>query len=176
MAEYDDLLAEYLQLKKDKINWLERSGDFFKGTDERIDYAVPKILEILAKLNALSIPECNGNGGPVMLGEIDMIPYSQTVQPETAVRMSEIMPFKAHVLSVTIHWPDGCDGLVDVQVGHGNLQFVPWNLAVSFNNAWPQFRMMELVQQTEMLWVDIGNADDTNEHTISVMITIQEVI
>ena len=176
MSELDDLVLEYNQLKQDKINWLERSGDFFKGTDERLDYAVPKILEIIAKINALVIPDCNG--GPAMseIGRIQMIPYSQTEQPETAVRMSEIMPFKSYVTLITIHWPDGCDGLVDVMAGHGNFQFVPWSGFLSFNDAWPQFGFMETVEQEEYLWVDIGNADDTNEHTISIMITIQEVL
>lgn len=119
-------------------------------------------------INALLAKE-----GVPMIGETTQIKFHETLQPLTGIRVSEECPFNATITSIAFHFPDGCDGLVDVMVGHGHKQCFPRNGYISLNDATPVFATSEFVNKSELTWAEIRNADAATPHTISVVLTLQ---
>ena len=107
------------------------------------------------------------------------IKVQETLQPLTGDRFISDCPFDATVISIGIHFPPGCNELVDVaighsgdvEVGHSGEQCFPESGYISFNDATPAGWS---VRRGELLWVEIRNADELNPHTISVTFTLQE--
>ncbi|GAI51629.1 unnamed protein product [marine sediment metagenome] len=75
---------------------------------------------------------------------------------------------------MTIHWPEGCDGLVDIAVGHNGTFLCPNEpeTFLALNNATPTFPMEEPVVWDERLWGIMRNTDGANPHKVSVIIII----
>lgn len=109
-----------------------------------------------------------------VFGETTQIKFHETLQPLTGTRVKEECPFNAAITSIAFHFPPGCDGLVDVMVGHGHKQCFPRNGYLSLDSATPVFSTHELVNNSENIWVEVNNADSVNAHTISVVVTLQE--
>lgn len=111
---------------------------------------------------------------PMVVVETTQIKFHETLQPLTGKRVSEECPFSAVITSVCFHFPPGCDGLVDVMVGHGHRQCFPRNGYISLDDATPVFSTNELVNKSELIEAEIRNADAVNAHTISIIVTLQE--
>lgn len=126
--------------------------------EEKVDYLVRAV-------KALTEP---------VVGETTQIKFHEKLQPSTGIRVSEDSPFNATIISICFHFPPGCEGLVDVMVGHGHIQCFPRNGYLSLDSATPVFGTNELVNKSERIWVEIANSDLLNPHTISVVLTLQE--
>ncbi len=104
----------------------------------------------------------------------------RTVAPLTGIidYRPIIRPTKAghKAVAVTIHWPDGCNALVDVAAGFGSDQrLLPDEDYVALNNAtvtWPLDRPFP----SDILWGEIRNGDAVNAHTISIIISYEEAV
>ncbi|MBA7689732.1 hypothetical protein ES703_98243 [subsurface metagenome] len=111
---------------------------------------------------------------PAELGEITkQVPLAFNVPGAQRVKVAELCPLTGRMTSVTMHFPDGCNGLVHVAFGHGDKWVAPSeiNTFISLNNASPVFPASEPVVKNEHLWAEIRNGDAL-PHFISVIATI----
>jgi len=109
---------------------------------------------------------------------IEQIPYSYNLAAAGAlgsqVTLSEYAPFKGIIKEVIVHWPNNCNALVDVRVGHGTKQFCPREGYLALNNATVKYRFNEPVDDHEEIWVEMINTDGGFTHNITVTVTDEE--
>lgn len=84
------------------------------------------------------------------------------------------LPMLKTVKSITIHYPDGCDALVDMAVGYSqDKRLLPEEGYLALNDATPTWAINKDVG-SDTLWVEIKNGDAANSHTISVIVNYEE--
>ena len=175
---------EYLEHVEKTVSWIEKLGDAFSGTDERLDFIVQQIAELqlqepiaTLKLQVVALTDAlKATGIEVeMPREIREIRIQQNVLARQALILNQAPPFDGRIREVKIHWPPGCAGLVAVRVGYRTKQFCPFEGFLSLDNVTPTFPLDEAIQHTEKLWIEIQNADAVNNHNITVMFNIEEV-
>ncbi|MHA1812875.1 MAG: hypothetical protein ACTSYX_05500 [Candidatus Thorarchaeota archaeon] len=150
-----------------------RIGDAFTSLDNRLDFLGPKIVELLDRVKALESAISKISAAEVTMPEIEQIPFAYDVPALGGVTLVETPPFSGYIRYVTIHWPDGCNALVDVRIGHGSRQFCPNDGYLALNDATPTYQFNEYVAQDEEIWVEIRNGDAVNSHAVSVTLTIE---
>ncbi|KKL09285.1 hypothetical protein LCGC14_2567400 [marine sediment metagenome] len=128
-----------------------------------------KLDELFRGITALA----EGLGVQVVTKQIEMIRYQYALGSGVGVRMYENSPFTGHITSVTIHWPGGCNALVDIAIWHGTRQFCPGEGYLALNDATPQYDFNEPVNKDEEIWVDLANASAFS-HTITVTVSVKE--
>lgn len=108
---------------------------------------------------------------PVITKEV---PLAYTLQPLQTIKIAEYSPLQGKIVSITRHWPEGCDALLDMAFGHGEVWVTPSepNTYIALNNATPTIGCDEPIEKNEMLWARFMNGDDTNPHSVSVIATI----
>lgn len=101
--------------------------------------------------------------------------YTETLTVGLRVDIREENPFGAlsKIRKVYIHWPDGCNALVDIAVGHGNVQFCPREGYLALNDATVEYEFNELYEKGEDHWIIMQNRDDTESHTVTVGLSIE---
>ncbi|HUV76238.1 MAG TPA: hypothetical protein VMW00_06305 [Dehalococcoidales bacterium] len=171
-----DTLKDYEDHKKNVVNLIERAGDMFGGVDERIDWAIPRILNTLedvrtikAALAAIEWPD----GGTIMPVQKEQIPFAATLAIGQTLRMTEEMHIGGTIKQVSIHWPGGCQNLVDVAVGHYLIRFCPREGYLALDDVTPTYLFNEPVENNEGIWVEMRNRDGFFAHTISVTVTVE---
>lgn len=110
-----------------------------------------------------------------MPGEVTkQVKFKETLDPLEGIEVEARSPLRGEITSITIHWPEGCDSLVDIAVGHDGTFLCPNepDTFLALNNATPTFPMKEPVVWDERLWGILRNTDGGNPHTVSVIITI----
>jgi len=110
-----------------------------------------------------------------VLGKVTrQVRFKETLELLEGIEVEARCPLEGEITSVTIHWPEGCDALVDIAVGHDGTFLCPNepDTFLALNNATPTFPMKEPVVWDERLWAIIQNTDDSNPHTVSIIITI----
>lgn len=102
------------------------------------------------------------------------VPLAYTVPGTTRVKIAELCPLTGMITSVTMHFPNGCVGLVHVAFGHSDKWVAPSeiNTFISLDNATPVFPTSEPVVRNEYLWAEIRNGS-ANPQPISVIVTIE---
>lgn len=101
------------------------------------------------------------------------VSFDYTVQPLKGVELTERCPLTGKIKSVTMSFPPGCSGLVDVAFGHGSTNVCPYNGYIALDDASPTFTDIdEPVKMNERLWCEMRNGDDIYPHTISVLVVI----
>ena len=91
----------------------------------------------------------------------------------SAAKIYERAPYAGKIPVVKIHWPNGCNGLVDVAVYHGSTQFLPKNGFLSLNDATETYEVNEPILDQENIWVDIANRDAVNPHQPTIVVRIE---
>lgn len=102
------------------------------------------------------------------------VPLAYTVAALQTVKIADYSPLTGKIVAVTMAFPDGCNFLVHVAFGHGEVWVAPAekDTYISLNEATPIFPADEPIQKGEHLWAEIQNADGVNPHSISVIATI----
>jgi len=180
------LAGEYEEIIK-KIPLPEQALGPLAGIATRLDYLGPKVQKLesdlspkvadLAEkvgklehtLSTLELPE-----GVAMPMKTEQIPFTYNVLATTGVILTEDAPFSGYIKQVSIHWPDGCDGLVDVKVLHGVKQFCPNDGYLALNDATPTYPFNEYVYDKEPIRVEIHNAGGLDHH-ITIVVILQGV-
>ncbi len=182
-----ELPEEYKEYLRQTTGWLERAGDALTTMDERVNYVVGQLQQVLAggvpaevaeNISRLidAIETLAAVQGVEMIGRTEEIRFQQTVPPATGMRLVEPTPFHGYITTILRHWPNGCNALVDVAVGYGNMRLLPASGFVALNDATPVFDGLRCeVQDGELLWVEIENHDGL-QHTITVTFTIEEIV
>jgi len=165
MGEYEEFLS--------KIPAAKRVPEPFTGIDNKLDFLGPKILDMQGRVTRIESA----------LSQLDLpvtreqIPFFYNLPSGKRVTMTEYAPFAGYIKEVKITWPEGCDSLVDVRVGHGRGQIVPYPIEeegwLALNDTTETYRPNEPVAANEHIWVEMGNGDEKNAHKITVTVTLE---
>ncbi|MBA7567562.1 hypothetical protein ES708_09277 [subsurface metagenome] len=111
---------------------------------------------------------------PTMLQVTKQVPLTYTIGSLETIKIAEPSPLTGRITSVAMHFPDGCNALVHVAFGHGEVWVAPSEIDtyISLNDATPVFPTNEPIEKGEHLWAEIQNADGGNPHSISVIATL----
>ncbi|MBA7701190.1 hypothetical protein ES703_109923 [subsurface metagenome] len=169
------MAGEYEETVK-KIPVPERAIGPLAGLATRLDYLGPKVEKTEGRLGkleyalkTLEFPE------GVMPQRIELIPFAYKLAALQGVRLEEPAPFGGYIKEVIPHWPDGCNALVDIKVGHGVIQLCPREGYLALNNATPTYSFNEKLQGGETIWVEMRNTDSGNPHNITITVKMEEI-
>lgn len=111
-----------------------------------------------------------------MAGRIHLITFQQNCAVSTGYEIHEENPFgaAAYIKEVKIHWPSGCNALVDVGVCYGITKFCPRSGYLALDDTTQTFVFNELIAENEDVWVLLQNRDGTNTHQITVTASLEE--
>lgn len=108
--------------------------------------------------------------------KVELIPYERTLAALEGVKRYEKAPFTGYATEVKIHWPDGCDHLVDVAISNDRTLFCPREGFLALNDTtvtYPFGRSVKVEEGNE-LGVEMRNGDGANPHAITVTIRVEE--
>lgn len=139
--------------------------------DERVDYVHNQVGGVQLALNQLLQKE----GLPTMAQITREVVLRETLQPLTGIRSVKRSPLTGKITQIVRHFPDGCNSLVDVAVGHGDTWVLPeqTDMYVALNDATPVVSVHEPIEKNEEIWMIVRNGDGVNPHAISVTIVIE---
>ena len=138
--------------------------------DERVDYIHNQIVASQLALNKLLEKE----GLPTMAVVTREVNLRVSVQPLTGTRVTKPSPLTGKIIQLIPHWPDGCDALVDVAIGHKDTWILPHEVDtyIALNDATPVLTVDESIEKGEEIWMILRNTDGVNAHAISCTVTI----
>lgn len=165
---------EYEEIVK-KIPLPERAIGPLAGIATRLDYIGPGVANLDEKVGkleyavrTLELPE-----RVALPLKIVQIPFAFNLAALQGVMLMEYAPFSGYIKQVTPHWPNGCNALVDIRVGHGTKQFCPNEGYLALNDTTPTYTFNEWVNDHEEIWVELRNTDGGNPHNITVTVTLE---
>jgi hypothetical protein len=170
MVSYED----YVEYLKQTLSKVERLTDSFSGSDERLDYVVKQLLVIQPQIEELSslLNELK-EAGYVMPLQTQQISIRQVVPPNQGIRVQEMIPLDGRISSITVHFPLGAAGLMQIAVGHGAKQICPISGFLQLDNATPVFPASEACKRQDILWVVMQNTDALWPHIASVAVMFE---
>lgn len=138
--------------------------------DERVDYVHNQVAAVQLALNQLLEKE----GMPAMAVITRDVNLRVLLQPNTGTRVSKPSPLTGRIVQLIPHWPDGCNALVDVAVGHKDTWIYPHlvDTFVALNDATPVLTVDEPITKGEEIWMIVRNADGREQHAITVTATL----
>ena len=138
--------------------------------DERVDYVHNQVAAAQLALNKLLEKE----GMPSMTAITRDVNLRVTLLPNQGQRITQPSPLTGRMVQLIPHFPDGCDALVDMAIGHKDTWIYPHRVDtyVALNDATPVLTVDEPIAKGEEVWMIARNADGVNQHAISCAITI----
>ena len=138
--------------------------------DERVDYVHNQLVAAQLALNQLLEKE----GMPPMTVVTRDVNLRVLLEPNTGTRVFKPSPLTGRIVQLIPHWPDGCNALVDVAVGHKDTWIYPHlvDTFVALNDATPVLTVNEPIEKGEEIWMIIRNADGREQHAITVTATV----
>jgi len=140
------------------MTYPERKQPFESLTqiDERIDFIHGQLAQIQTALDNLLARE--------------------GLEPMVTITRDVNLPLNLQPLTgIVPHWPDGCNALVDMAVGHGDAIWIYPNETDTYaalNDATPVLLVSETIHKGEQLWMIGRNGDAVNPHAISCTFVI----
>jgi len=98
--------------------------------------------------------------------------FRKTVQPLTSEYEIKPSTYDGVIKEIIVHFPPGCNSLVEVKVFHGTTQILPEKGGIALDDATQGFIIEREVRSGDPIRVEWINHDDTYEHTISVIVNI----
>ena len=145
--------------------------------DERVDFIHNQISALQGQLGTsqLALNQLlEKEGLPTMAKPQKQIVFKHTVAALAGLTDHQRIPMLKMVRTITIHWPDGCNALVDVAVGYSqDKRLLPEEGYLALNGTTPTWTINKEID-SDTLWVDIRNSDASNPHTISVVVNYEE--
>jgi len=138
--------------------------------DERVDYVHNQLVTAQFALNQLLAKE----GMPPMAVVTRDVNLRAVLEPNTGTRVSLPSPVTGRIVQLIPHWPEGCNALVDVAVGHKDTWIYPHlvDTFVALNDATPVLTVDEPITKGEQIWMIVRNADGRETHAITVTATV----
>jgi len=138
--------------------------------DERVDYVHSQLTGVLLGLNKLLEKE----GMPTMAVVTRDVNLRVSLEPNTGTRVYKSSPVTGKIVQLIPHWPDGCNALVDVAVGHKDTWIYPHLVDnfVALNDATPVLTVDEPITKGEQIWMIVRNSDGRETHAITVTATV----
>jgi hypothetical protein len=104
------------------------------------------------------------------------IPFQLTELPGQGEKWEDNAGLTGQIVQVIRHWPAGCQGLVDIAIGHGDATWVfpdKPDTFVALDSATPVTNLSEPIKAGEKVWVVVRNRDSVNPHTVSVTVILE---
>jgi len=138
--------------------------------DERVDYIHNQVAASQLALNKLLEKE----GLPTMAVVTREVNLRVSVLPLTGTKVTKPSPLTGKIVQLIPHWPDGCDALVDVAIGHKDTWVLPNEVDtyIALNDATPVLTVDESIEKGEEIWMILRNTDGVNAHAVSCTVTI----
>lgn len=109
----------------------------------------------------------------LLKGEVTkQVVFSHTVAALQGVALTEKSPLTGRIIEGIMHFPDGCNSLVEVAISHIGRSICPIKGYIKLNDATPSFTIREPVMKNDPIKVEIRNGDSANPHMISVILTV----
>jgi len=106
--------------------------------------------------------------------EIEELVFRQPVANLTTGRLMQNSPITGIAHKVLIHFPAGCNSLVEVFVNYKRSQIFPYGTTgIALDDATHNFAINQRVTKDEPLEVVVINHDTVNPHTIVTTIEIE---
>lgn len=102
----------------------------------------------------------------------EVLNFTETLQPLTGDDFRQTVQKEGKISRVTLHFPPGTNALVDIRVLKGSSPIVPRQGAISIDDFTMPVETDVPVKKGDTITVSIDNADNTNEHTVSVIVQI----
>lgn len=103
---------------------------------------------------------------------VSQLNFRETVGTLSEITKAKTCQTKGTINQITMHFPSGCNALVDVAVFKNSQQIVPDTGFISLNDATPQFFIDKPIDVGDEITVRFVNADSAWPHTISVIVGI----
>jgi len=138
--------------------------------DERVDYVHNQLIDAQLALNQLLQKE---GLGPMTVVTRD-VNLRVTLLPNTGQRITQTSPLTGRIVQLIPHWPDGCNALVDLAIGHKDTWVYPHRIDtyVALNDATPVLTVDEPIGKGEEIWMIARNGDAGFPHAVSCACTI----
>ncbi len=139
-------------------------------TDERVDFVHNQLIDAQLALNQLLKKE----GMPTMAVVTRDVNLRVSLEPNTGTKVTKPSPVTGKIVQLIPHWPEGCDALVDVAIGHKDTWIYPHlvDTFVALNDATPVLTVDEPITKGEQIWMIVRNADGRETHAITVTATV----
>lgn len=100
-----------------------------------------------------------------------------------ANRVTKYSPIKGIINSAILHFPGGTEQLVEIFINHKSNQILPYPVTgggvlhrgITLDDTTQSFDIGEAVEQNDPLEVAVLNHDDSNSHTVSIIILIKKI-
>jgi hypothetical protein len=106
------------------------------------------------------------------------VKFTALASTENVIRNTLLI--RGTLTGITVHWPDGCNALVEVGFGIDERELgrifpngTGFDARVALNNATQTWPLNIGVERGDRYWVEVFNYDGANPHTISVILTIE---
>ena len=138
--------------------------------DERLDFVHGQLDSVQLALNKLLEKE----DLPTMAAITRDVNLRVTLLPNQGQRIVQPSPLTGRIVQLIPHFPDGCDGLVDMAVGHRDTWIYPHrtDTFIALNDATPVLTVDEPISKGEEIWMVGRYGDGANPHAISCAVTI----
>ena len=149
--------------------------------DEEVRQALAAILsqqlDTLKEIEAikLALGKIPVEGEAIMPLTIEQIPFAYNLAALQGVTLEETAPFDGYIKEVTVHWPPGCNALVDVRVGHGTKQFCPREGFLALDDTTVTYPFDIEVKMGDPIWAEMNNGDSGNPHNITVTVMVEGI-
>jgi len=145
--------------------------------DERVDFLHNQLVAVQSMIGTsqLALNQLlEKEGLPTMPKVQKQFVFKHTVEALAGLTDHQRLPMLKTVTTITVHFPDGCDALVDVAVGYSqDKRLLPEAGYLALNDTTPTWTINKDTD-SDTLWVEIRNGDASNAHTISVIVNYEE--
>ena len=169
VSTYEEYKSELGQL-----NRLEKLTDKATGIDNRLDL----IARILLQQSKVVTRSANLEPPIIRYQKVTKhVVITQAASPLTAYEMYDLSPITGSIDSVTMEFPRGCDGLVQVAFRTDEGWIIPSNQDyLALNDKFPVFPLSNVgISKGDKLWLIVRNSDAINTHTITALIALSGV-
>lgn len=117
--------------------------------------------------------------------------YHVTTPSLDSTKTTQFCPIKGVLNSIILHFPNGCNGLVEVQLNLKSLLILPYPtegsmgsviiagvtytpVGIALNDTTQSFSLHRHVEKKDPLELVILNHDNENEHTLAAVVLLEE--
>lgn len=104
--------------------------------------------------------------------ESEALNFRQDLSPLQGIRETQTVLTDGKITQIVMHFPSGCNGLVNVKVLRGSSPILPRDGFIALDNTTEKFDLDIKVRRSETITVVYENTDGTYSHKISVIVQI----
>jgi len=98
-----------------------------------------------------------------------------TVLPATEIALQELSPLTGAITNIELHFPNGCNGLVEIRCYVNQEQILPVTGYIALNDFTRSYSVNRKITNRDNLRVRISNRDAINPHTISIIFNMEGI-